>query len=129
MGLGLLLADVSVGGYASIWKSVLVVLVLLIWGRLLTWIDKDAEAAHPPRTALNLGMLLTGILAFGLFFALPMFALAFPVLVFLIMISIGFYLLMRKQKVGLGDLQKEFKGFLSGMGPKKKEKAAGPGEV
>jgi general secretion pathway protein E len=129
MDLGLLLADVSVGGYASIWKSVLVVLVLLIWARLLTWIDKDAEAAHLPRTALNLGMLLTGILAFGLFFALPMFALAFPVLIFLIMISIGVYLLMRKQKVGLGDLQKEFKGFLSGMGPKKKAKAAGPGEV
>src|SRR3954468_40282 len=124
MQLGLLLADISAGGYVSIWKSVLVVIVLLGWARLLTWVDKDSEAAHLPRQAIDLGLLVAGILAFGLFFMLPMFALAFPVLIFVIALSIGVYLIMRKQKVGLGDLSKEFKGFLGNIGPKKKAKAA-----
>ena len=66
MHLGVLLADIEAGGYVSIWKCVLVVLVLLIWARLLTWIDKDAVAAHLPRQGLNLGMLVAGIVAWVL---------------------------------------------------------------
>ncbi|HZZ44123.1 MAG TPA: ATPase, T2SS/T4P/T4SS family [Tepidisphaeraceae bacterium] len=129
MHLGLFLADISPGGYVSIWKCVPVVIILLIWARLVTWIDKDAEAAHMPRIPINLGMLLAGILAFFLFFFLPMFVLAFPVLVFVIALSIGVYLFMRKQKVGLGDLKKEFSSFLRNLGPKRKIKDAGPGQV
>lgn len=129
MHLGVLLADIPAGGYVSIWKSALVVLVLLLWARLLTWVDKDAVAAHLPRQGINLGLLLAGIAAFGLFFWLPMFALAYPVLVFVLALSIGVYLMMRKQKVGLGDLKKEFGNFIRNLGPKKKVKEAGPGQV
>lgn len=129
MHLGVLLADISVGGYVSIWKCLLVVLVLLIWARILTWIDKDAEAARLPRQALNLGLLLVGIIGFSLFYFLQLFALAFPVVIFLLALSIGVYLMMRKQKVGLGDLKKEFGGFLRSFLPGKKVKEAGPGQV
>src|SRR3954468_22970787 len=130
MYLGVLLAEgITAGGYVSIWKCLLVVIVLLGWARLLTWVDKDSEAAHLPRQAIDLGLLVAGIIAFGLFFVLPMFALAFPVLIFVIGLSLGVYLIMRKQKVGLGDLSKEFKGFLRNMGPKRKAKEAGPGQV
>jgi type II secretory ATPase GspE/PulE/Tfp pilus assembly ATPase PilB-like protein len=129
MHLGVLLADVQVGGYVSIWKSVLVVLVLLVWARVLTWIDKDSVVAHLPRQGLNLALLVTGIVAFGLFFWLPMFPVAFAVLVFVLGLSIGVYLMMRKQKVGLGDLKKEFRGFLRSFTPKRKQKELGPGQV
>lgn len=129
MHLGVLLADITAGGYVSIWKCVLVVLVLLVWARLLTWIDKDAVVAHLPRQGLNLGLLVAGIIGFGLFFWLPMFVLAYAVLIFVQALSIGVYLMMRKQKVGLGDLKKEFNSFLRGMLPSKKVKEAGPGQV
>ena len=32
---------VPVGGYIAWWKAIPVVLLLLAWGRLVTWIDKD----------------------------------------------------------------------------------------
>ena len=51
------LLAVAVGGYVSIGKTVPVVLVLLLWARVLTWADKDAVAAHLPRTALNISNL------------------------------------------------------------------------
>ena len=52
MGLAFL-AAVQVGGYVSALKTIPVILVLLLWARLLTWVDKDAPAAHLPRTAFN----------------------------------------------------------------------------
>ena len=80
-------------------------LVLLLWARLLTWIDKDAPAAHLPRDGINLGFLAGMILGFALFFFLPAFLIAFGVLLFLLIIEAGVYLGLRHQKVGLADLK------------------------
>ncbi len=47
------LAAVEVGGYLNVWKLIPVLLILMFWARVLTWIDKDAEAAYLPRDPIN----------------------------------------------------------------------------
>ncbi len=122
--LSLVLAEVYGGGYISIWKSVLVVLVLLGWARLLTWVDKDAVAAHLPRLPLNLGFLVGMIVTFGLFLLLPMFIVAFAVLLLGLGAEVGIYLLMRQKQVGLADLKGELsQGFSQKFQKKKNEEA------
>ena len=54
----------------------IIILLLGVWARLLTWADKDAPIAHLPRIPLNIGFLCGLILAFALFFFLP-FSLVF----------------------------------------------------
>jgi general secretion pathway protein E len=124
-----LLAQVPVGGYISLWKVLVAVVVLLAWSKLLTWIDKDAEAAHLPRIAINVGLFSAGILAWLLFFLLPTFLVALSALVVLILCSVAVYFFMRHQKVGLGDLSSIFKNWLRGMFSKEKVVVAGPGQV
>src|SRR3954467_4980704 len=102
MGLSFL-AEVEMGGYVSVLKTIPVILVLLLWTRLLTWVDKDAPAAHLPREPINIGMLGGLIGAFGLFFLLPVgFLLAFPILLLVMGIEAGIYLAIRHRAVGLG---------------------------
>ena len=45
------------GGYISLIKIAPPLLVLMLWARLLTWIYKDAPAAHLPRIGLNFSFL------------------------------------------------------------------------
>jgi type II secretory ATPase GspE/PulE/Tfp pilus assembly ATPase PilB-like protein len=120
MGL-VFLAEVQVGGYVSALKAIPVLLVLLLWTRLLTWVDKDSPAAHLPRESLNIGFLGGLVVGFGLFFFLPTFLIAFAALVFVMVAEIGAYLIIRNQKVGLGDLKKQFNDWLKSFksGPKK----------
>src|SRR5688572_20268628 len=99
------LAAVQVGGYVSLVKAVPVLLVLLLWARLLTWADKDAPAAHLPRQSINLGMLGGMIVAFALFFFVPGFLVAFTLLLLVMLGEIGAYLVLRHQRVGVGDLK------------------------
>ncbi len=47
---------VHAGGYVSIVKSALPLLMLLLWARMLTWADKDAVYAHLPRIPLNVAI-------------------------------------------------------------------------
>src|SRR4051812_15028608 len=68
-----LIAAVPAGGYISAWKMIPLIIVMLLWGRMITWIDKDAPEVMLPRIPLNVANLLAGILAFVLFFALPGF--------------------------------------------------------
>jgi hypothetical protein len=65
------------GGYISIIKVLPPLIVLALWARLLTWADKDAIDAHLPRIGLNVGFLCGLVVAFGLFFFLPTFLIAF----------------------------------------------------
>jgi len=51
-------AAVPVGDYAAWWKVIPVVIVLILWGRLVTWIDKDCQPILLPRIPLNLGNLM-----------------------------------------------------------------------
>ena len=50
------------GGYAAWWKIIPVIIVLILWGRLVTWIDKDCQTVLLPRVPLDVGMLLGGLL-------------------------------------------------------------------
>jgi len=130
MGVNLVLAAIEVpagGGYLNIWKILPALLILLVWGRLLTWADKDAPVAHLPRTALNLGFLLGLVVAYALFFFLPYY-LGLPVLVVMAGAEAGTYLYLRRKRVGLRDLRKQFNDWLRSFG-KKKSTEAPPGEV
>lgn len=131
MRLGLVMAQVDVGSYISVWKVIPLLVLLLIWGRLMTWVDKDAEAAVLPRPAINAGLLSAGIIAYLVFFFVPLgFILDLVALIVIMGIGIGVYLGIRGQKVGLGDLKETFTDWLRGMFTKKaKEAKAGPGQV
>jgi type II secretory ATPase GspE/PulE/Tfp pilus assembly ATPase PilB-like protein len=126
---GLIAQAVPVGGYVSVWKVLPVLIVLLIWARLLTWIDKDAPEVLLPRDLINAGMILGFIVAFALFLILPGFLIAFAVFFVIMLAEVGVYLGMRNSKVGLGDLQKQFKDWISGFGRKQKEIVAPLGDV
>ena len=112
-----LMAAIDVGGaYISSFKLLPVILLLLIFLRLTTWIDKDAERAHLPREIINSLMFIVGIAGFIIFFFIPSFAIAFSVLFGVVALDVGIYLILRSQQVGLGDLQGEFKQFLRNLG-------------
>jgi len=122
MALALLLplADaVEVGGYLSYWKAIPVLILLLVWLRMLTWIDKDAEAAYLPREPINGGFIGGVVLACVLFFFIPNFWIAFGVFFVLFATEIGIYLGIRNSKVGLADL---WKSIGESLRPKKKAK-------
>src|SRR3982751_2189258 len=102
MGLAFV-AKGEVGGYVRALKALPVLLVLLLWGRFLTWVDKDAPAAHLPRDGINAGFLAGLVIGFGLFFFLPTFLIAFPVLLFVLAVEVGVYLGLRKYKDGVSD--------------------------
>src|SRR2546426_4870582 len=109
------LAAVEVGQYVSPWKIILLLIFLLIWAKLLTWMDKDSIDAHLPRLALNSGM-IAGLIAGVLFFLiLPTFLVAFSVFLFFLIIDAAVYLLLRHQKVGLSDLSHTFTEWLTGI--------------
>lgn len=121
-------ANLAGGGYVSIWKIVVAVLILLIWSRMLSWADQDAIVAHLPRIQFNLGNLGGLIVAYALFFLLPSFWIGLPILVAAPAIEVTVYLNKRKRVVGLRDLRKQWNDYLAGMKGKKKEDA-GPSEV
>ncbi len=130
MAWSLLIAQtVPVGEYISVWKVLPVLILLLIWARLLTWMDKDAPTVLLPRDLINSGMILGLIAGFGLFLMLPGFVVAFAVLFLIMAIEAGVYLGWRNSKAGLGDLQAQFKGWISTIGRKDKEIVAPQGDV
>jgi len=116
------LATVEVGNYLSPWKVLAIVVVLLVWTRLLTWIDKDCQAARLPRELVNLAMIGAMIAGYLLFFSLPGFLLAFGVLLLLFLADIGTYIGLRWHSVGLGDLTKQLAQWWRGLFKKKGEK-------
>jgi general secretion pathway protein E len=127
MAWSLLIAQtVPVGEYVSVWKVLPALIVLLIWARLLTWIDKDAEEILLPRDMINAGMILGLVIGFALFFILPGFVVAFAVLFLIMAIEIGVYLGMRNAKVGLGDLQTKFTGWIGSIGRGKEKEVTAP---
>ena len=132
MEFGQALSAVEVGSYISWWKSLLALVVILLWARLLTWIDKDADRAHLPRPAINSGMIASLVLGVAAFLLLPQFGVAFAVLLVFMAIGVGAYLLLRNAKVGLADLGEEIRGFIASpfaRFAREKEVDVGPGEV
>ena len=124
-----LLAAVDLTGYISLFKLLPVLVLLLIWARLVTWMDKDAENAHLPRELFNAGIFGSGFAGFVLFFFLPNFWIAFGVLFLVLAGGMGTYLGVRHRVVGLGDLKKEFSDFLHGIFSKEKKVKVQAGQV
>lgn len=124
-----ILAALDYGWYINPWKAGVLVLVLLVWAKLLTWADKDADDAHLPRAALNSAFLGGLIVAFFLFLMLPGFALALTVFLVVWVAEIAAYLVLRKQKVGLGDLSKQFKDWIGGFTKRSKGPKIAEGDV
>ncbi len=65
------LAAMPSGPYTAWWKVLPVFVVVLLWGRLITWIDKDSQEVLLPRIPLNIANLAVGAFGLFLFFALP----------------------------------------------------------
>ena len=82
-----------------------------------------------PRVPLNTAFMVGFIVALGLFFFLPGFAAGFVAFMAVFVIEIITYLVLRNNKVGLKDLNQQFKAWIGGMKPKGKEKKGEKGEV
>jgi type II secretory ATPase GspE/PulE/Tfp pilus assembly ATPase PilB-like protein len=129
MGLMHVMAAIDGGGYISTLKLLPAVLILLVWARLMTWADKDAEAAHLPRIPLNLSFLAGLIVAYALFFYLPGFLFGLAALILISGIETGVYLHLRSKVTGLGDLKKQFKEWLKSFKAKPAPTKAEAGKV
>ena len=116
-----IVADVEGGGYVSIVKLIPPVILLLVWTRLLTWADKDADAAHLPRVSLNVAFLSGLVLGFALFFLLPNFFLALAALLLVLGAEAGVYLYLRQQRVGLTDLKQQFNEWVASFSKGRKK--------
>src|SRR5690606_17300484 len=102
----------------------------LLWWRLLTWIDKDAPAAHLPREIINCIMVGAYVLGMILFLMLPLgIWVAIPIYLVIFIGSFAAYLGMRHQKVGTKDLIDDLKNLrIFKAGDKKRVKET-PGLV
>ena len=94
---------VPVGEYVSWWKPIPVLIVLLLWGRLVTWIDKDSQEVMLPRVPLNTANILGFIFGLALFFLLPGYPIALAALILIVIAEAAVYLGMRNSKTGIGD--------------------------
>src|ERR1700760_1649957 len=102
MGLNFVAAAVANGPYVSAVKAIPLIVLLLIWTRLLTWVDKDAEDARLPRVVFNTAFLGGLIVAVFLFILLPVgFVIGLVILIVTMLIESGVYLFARRQSVGL----------------------------
>lgn len=116
------------GGYINLLKLLPVVVIFFGWARLMTWLDKDAIAAHLPREILNTGLFIVGLIAFAFFFVIPNYWVALGAVVVVILASVLAYMAMRQRSVGLGDLKSELGGITRGIKKERKAKAR-EGEV
>lgn len=127
-------ADLPYGGYLAWWPLIPLLVILLFWARLLTWIDKDCAKALLPREILGIANVGGMALAILLFYFLPGPGLAIAALAVIFLIEIGVYLGMRGSKIGLADISEELVpeltfgfagtggGIAAGGGGKKKKK-------
>ncbi|CAN5432928.1 hypothetical protein BH10PLA1_BH10PLA1_05200 [soil metagenome] len=113
----LLTASPAGGGYINPFKLIVMLVIVGVWMRLLTWVDKDTEAATLPREPINAGLLIGMIGGLWLFFFLPGFAIGLLALIFVMLLEAGIYLGWRFQKVGLADLKGEISGMSQGLKP------------
>jgi type II secretory ATPase GspE/PulE/Tfp pilus assembly ATPase PilB-like protein len=124
------LIAVEIGQYISIWKPLVLFTVVLLWVRLLTWSDKDAEDAHLPRQLLNTAFFGGLLLAVLLAIYMPDFIAGLGLLLFVLGIEVAIYLTLRNKKVGLKDLGKDFNDWVQSIvGRKAKVVKAEAGQV
>ncbi|MGN6726762.1 MAG: ATPase, T2SS/T4P/T4SS family [Tepidisphaeraceae bacterium] len=114
------LVAVELGGYINGFKLIPIALISLIWLKLLSWADKDADDARLPREGLNAGFLAVWILALAATIPLPYFA-SLPIFLVIFGAEVGIYLFLRNKSVGLHDLKQQAALAWKNFG-KKKEK-------
>ncbi|MGA2582726.1 MAG: ATPase, T2SS/T4P/T4SS family [Tepidisphaeraceae bacterium] len=122
------LATISTTGYLNPYKAGALVVILLIWVKLLAWVDKDAPVARMPREIVNSGMFLALAVGYVLFFFMPQFSVALSSLLGCFVLSIGTYIGIRAKTVGLSDLKLELINWWNGMfkrAPKEAKAKAG----
>jgi type II secretory ATPase GspE/PulE/Tfp pilus assembly ATPase PilB-like protein len=115
------LGSVAAGPYVNGLKAIPGVILLLIWTRLMTWVDKDAEVARLPRQGLNAAFLVGLIAAYGAQLFLPTFIVGLLVLIVVLAAELAIYLGLRQKTVGLGDLSEQFKTWANGLFGKSQE--------
>ncbi len=120
------LAAIQIGGYVNPWKVGIILVLLIAWAKLLTWMDKDATDARLPREMLNSIMMAALVGGYLLFFLLPGFGLAIGVLGGLFAADIAVYLGMRSRTIGLGDLSKQFNDWWRGCSAWEKRRKSKP---
>lgn len=130
MDLYVLLQTVPVGDYVNPYKIVPLLLITLLWWRLLTWVDKDTLVARLPREMVNSGMVGAYVLGMLLFLFIPAgFWIAFPLYLLVMLGSLGAYIGIRHQQVGLKDLVKDLKNMSLFKGGSKSKGVDVPGMV
>jgi len=83
----------------SIFKPILMTAILLVWGRWASMLDKDAEYYYLKRQMLNGMTIGAGVLAFGLWLAIPYFWIGL-LLALVILIGAGVaYVMIRNRNV------------------------------
>ena len=113
-------AVVELGGYINGFKLLPFALISLVWLRLMTWADKDADGARLPRQTTNLIHLGLWILGIGLAVVMPLYIVAVALFIVFMAIDGAIYLSMRKKSVGLADLSKQFANWKANLGKKEK---------
>jgi type II secretory ATPase GspE/PulE/Tfp pilus assembly ATPase PilB-like protein len=118
------LAAIPTGPYINGYAVLALIIVLLPWARLLTWIDKDAPTCRLPRTVLN-SAFFGGMLGAVFLFLVAPFGLwgGFGVLIGILLAELGVYLGLRYQKVGLNDIKEQLRGLFERKGEKKEKKS------
>jgi type II secretory ATPase GspE/PulE/Tfp pilus assembly ATPase PilB-like protein len=122
------LATISTTGYLNPYKAGALVVILMIWVRLLAWIDKDTSVARLPREIMNAGMFVALAAGYMLFFFMPQFSVALSALLGCFVLSIGTYIAIRAKSVGLSDLKLQLINWWNGMfkrGPREAKAKAG----
>ena len=109
------LAAIQLGSYINPWKVLAAVIILFIWARVLTWIDKDTHVARLSREIINSAMLAGLVLGYLLFFLLPGFGPALVALIAIFLICNTLYGVLRARSVGLDDLANRFKSMRGRM--------------
>ena len=111
----------ELGGYINGFKFLPLLIVSLVWLRLMTWADKDAEDARLSREktgAIHVGLWLVALVLAVL---MPLYAVSLLVYVLLFGVDAAVYLAMRNKTVGLKDLKKQLSEGIKNIGKKKKE--------
>jgi type II secretory ATPase GspE/PulE/Tfp pilus assembly ATPase PilB-like protein len=131
MALTAVLATIPSGPYINGYAVIPIVVVLLIWAFLLSWIDKDAPACRLPRQLINAGLLGGLVLAFIILLMAPLgLAIGLVVFIGIMLLEVGGYLGLRYKKVGLADIVDDLKEMVQTKGKKKqKDIKAAAGQI
>ena len=86
-------------GYFSIFKIILILLLIFPWLKIAPWVDKDTKVVHLPRTLWNLLVISSGMVSLLLWLLLPWFAVGLLLYIVFTTSTILTYALIRDKRV------------------------------